>query len=156
GPQSWFDQYSNVNVYQLAALPGAHTRVREIPAPAAAGAVAALRRRAHFEREELMIRLGDAEMKHGDEPDVWQWAKLTRIDGQPLASVFDRPDAQTGGRETAVALTLDFRGESNFPGKPPKPADHVIEVMLNGQLVQTLQWDGREEIRRSVNVARAL
>ena len=157
GPQSWFDQYSNVNVYQLAARPGPHARVREAAPPAPTGAAAALHRRAHFEREELMIRVGDAEMKNGEEPDVWQWAKLTPVDAKPFTFDFDLPDAQTAGRDADVAVTLDFRGESNVPAKgAAKPADHNVAVTLNGQVVQTLQWDGREEIRRTLKVARAL
>ena len=157
GPQSWFDQYSNVNVYQLAATPGPHARVREAAPPALTGPAAVLHRRAHFEREELMIRVGDAEMKNGEEPDVWQWAKLTPVDAQPFTFDFDLPDAQTSGRDADAALTLDFRGESNFPGKgAAKPADHNVAVTLNGRVVQTLQWDGREEIRRTLHVARAL
>src|SRR5260221_2653275 len=34
GPPSWFDAYSKVNVYQFAAAPGPHVRVRELAAPA--------------------------------------------------------------------------------------------------------------------------
>jgi hypothetical protein len=149
GPQSWFDQYSNVNVYQIVAAPGAHARVREVAAPAG-GEAAPLRRRAHFEREELMIRLGDREMKPGEEPDVWQWAKLTPIDAQPFAFDFDLADLRPGG---SAALTLDFRGESSITNtKPPKPADHRVEVLVNDKLVQTLEWDGRDEIRRTFEV----
>jgi len=147
GPQSWFDQYSNNNVYLLGAAPGAHARLRELPAPTG-GAPAGLRRRAHFEREELMIRLGSREMKPGDEPDVWQWAKLTPIDPQPFAFDFDLADLRANG---AAQLTLDFRGESNVTaGTGPKPADHRIEVLVNDKLVQTLEWDGRDEIRRTL------
>ena len=65
--------------------------------PSGAGPAAALYRQLHFEREELMIRLSDAEMKHGDEPDVWQWAKLTPIDAQPFAFDFDLPAIEEGG-----------------------------------------------------------
>ena len=79
GPESWFDQYSNVNVYQLGAAPGAHSRLQEISAPVPAKA-APLTRRLHFERENLMIRLGSEQMKPGEEPDVFQWAKLTPIE----------------------------------------------------------------------------
>jgi hypothetical protein len=32
GPQSWYDAYSNVNVYQLAAQPGTHARMHEVSA----------------------------------------------------------------------------------------------------------------------------
>jgi Peptidase family C25 len=156
GPQSWFDQYSNVNVYQLGATPGAHARLRELDA-APAGATAALGRRLHFEQENLLIRLGGDEMKAGDEPDVWQWAKLTPIDAQPFTFDFDLPDAELG-RSAPLEFTLDFRGESNVAASPhaTKPADHVVEVSINDKVVQTLTWEGRAELVRNLEVTPGL
>jgi hypothetical protein len=152
GPQSWFDQYSNNNVYLLGATPGAHARLREIAAPSG-GTPATLQRRMHFEHEELMIRLGNREMKPGEEPDVWQWAKLTPIDPQPFASDFDLADLRAAG---TAQLTLDFRGESSIAGAAaPKPSDHRVEVYVNDKLVQTLDWDGRDEFRRTLAVPTA-
>ena len=157
GPQSWFDQYSNVNVYQLAATPGPHARLREIDAVPAAGPAVVLHRRLHFEQENLLIRLDGDEMKPGDEPDVWQWAKLTPIDAQPFTFDFDLPDADLA-RAAPAELRLVFRGESNIP--PPaqgaKPADHVVDVAVNGRVVQTLTWDGRAELARTIAVAPSL
>ncbi|MGE5168493.1 MAG: C25 family cysteine peptidase [Deltaproteobacteria bacterium] len=157
GPESWFDQYSNVNVYQLGVAVGAPARLREIPAPASStpgsGKPEPLTRHLHFERENLMIRLGGDQMKHGEEPDVFQWAKLTPIDPKPFSFGFDLPDAELS--RASVPLTLDFRGESNVL-KPPKgqakAPDHVVAVSINGKAVQTLQWDGRGEIRRTLEV----
>jgi hypothetical protein len=152
GPESWFDQYSNVNVYQLGAAPGAHSRLQEIPAPVPAKA-APLTRRLHFERENLMIRLGSEQMKPGEEPDVFQWAKLTPIDPKPFSFGFDLPDANLS--RASVPLTVDLRGESNVltpPKGQAKAPDHVVAVSINGKPVQTLQWDGRGEIRRTFEV----
>lgn len=157
GPQSWFDPYSAVNVYQLGAAPGAHARLRTIAAADRAVAPARLHRQLHFERENLMIRLGSDQMKPGDEPDVFQWAKLTPIDAQPFSFAFDLPDADLRG--THIPLTLNFRGASRVPEPPheaAKPVDHVVEVTLNGVHVATLSWDGRDEIRRTVEVPSAL
>jgi hypothetical protein len=151
GPQSWFDPYSNVNVYQLAAAPGAHARVREL-APPASAQPAALSRRVHFEQENLMVRLGDQEMKPGDEPDVWQWAKLTPIDPQPFTFDFDLPDADLRAHANAT-MTVDFRGESNIGSMDgPKPADHRVEVLLDDKPIQNLEWDGRGEQRMAITV----
>jgi hypothetical protein len=156
GPQSWFDPYSNTNVYQLAAQPGTHARAREVTAALGKDTPAVLTRHLHFEQEELMIRLGERDMKPGDEPDVWQWAKLTPIDAQPFAYDFDLPDIDARARGE-LALTLNFRGESNVSSAfTPKPADHTVEVSLNGTLVQKLEWDGRDELRRELKVPLAL
>jgi hypothetical protein len=157
GPQSWYDPYSTVNVYQLGAMVGAHARMREFPA-AAKVKPALLRRRLHFEQENLMLRLGVREMKPGEEPDVWQWAKLTPIDPQPFAFAFDLPDADLRASTNATTLTLDFRGVSNVIAAKNvvKPVDHVVEVSLNGEPLQTIEWDGRSEMRKELSVPRAL
>ena len=157
GPQSWYDPYSTVNVYQLGSAAGTHTRMREFPA-AAKAKPALLRRRLHFEQENLMLRLGEREMKPGEEPDVWQWAKLTPIDPQPFAFAFDLPDADLHASTNATTLTLDFRGVSNIIATKNvvKPPDHRVEVSLNGKPLQTIEWDGRDEMRKQLSVPRAL
>ena len=85
-----------------------------------------LQRTLHFEQENFMLRVSDAEMKPGEEPDVWQWAKLTPIDPKPFSFDFDLPDLDARGARTA-AFTFNFRGMSNVPAKPneTKVADHL-------------------------------
>lgn len=164
GPQSWYDQYSAVNVYLLGAAPGVHARMRELAADTAAAKPALMRRTQHFEQENLMLRLGGNETKPGDEPDVWQWAKLTPIDAQPFSYVFDLPDADLSNAasrtpaDADIALTLDFRGVSNViaVANTTKPVDHVVEASLNGKLLASFEWDGRSEMRKQLSVARRL
>lgn len=165
GPQSWYDQYSTVNVYLLAAAPGAHARMHElrvdpIPANTVASKAASLRRTQHFEQENLMLRLGGNEMKPGDEPDVWQWAKLTPIDAQPFSYNFDLADIDLtkASGDADVAITLDFRGVSNViaVADTTKPADHVVEASLNGKLLARFEWEGRDEMRKVLNAARSV
>ena len=149
GPASWFDPYSTVNVYELSVAPQA-ARVHA-PAPAQATSPAEPRRRVHLEQENLLLRLTAQEMKLGDEPDVWQWAKLTPIDPQPFATTFDAPDANTAS-PGKVELTVSLRGVSNVPAKDgeTKPVDHVLEVLLNGKSLDMIAWDGRDELRKSL------
>jgi len=189
GPQSWYDPYSTVNVYQLAAAPGAHARMRElhatgvpadtVPDHGVAVKPAVLHRMQHFEQENLMLRLGTNEMKPGDEPDVWQWAKLTPIDAQPFSYTFDLPDADLDKHDldkrdlikrglskaalrapdnADITLTLDFRGVSNViaVAEATKPVDHVVEVSLNGKLLAGFQWEGRDEMRKVLSVTRSM
>jgi len=150
GPQSWFDQYSSVNVYQLGAAPGAHARLRNVDAIAT---VTTLQRTLHFEHENFMLRVGDSEMKPGEEPDVWQWAKLTPIDPKPFSFDFDLPDLDARGARTA-AFTFNFRGMSNVLQKSneAKVADHLIEISLNGKTLPPLSWDGRSEFKKTLDV----
>ncbi|MBS0557727.1 MAG: hypothetical protein JSR27_09985 [Proteobacteria bacterium] len=156
GPESWFDPYSTVNVYQLGAAPGKHARLQEMAAPAP-GKPSRLQRQVHFEQENLLLRLGSDEMKPGEEPDLWQWAKLTPIDPKPFAFDFDLADLDA--RAANATLRLDLRGVSTI-GVQPDPArriaDHTLQVRLNGRPLQTLVWDGRREIRRDLVVPVAL
>ena len=155
GPESWNDPYSVNNVYLLGAAPGTHARLRD-EAPTGSGS-ATLGRRLHLEQENLMIRLDQRQQKPGEEPDVWQWAKLTQVDPKPFETRFDLPDL--GGAGGPVQLVLAFRGLSTLLPPPKdkgeKPSDHVVEVLLNGQPLATESWDGRDEIRREFSVPAA-
>ncbi len=152
GPQSWFDQYSAVNVYQLGAAPGSHSRLRAVDAMAAK-TTTSLQRTLHFEQENFMLRVSDQEMKPGEEPDVWQWAKLTPIDPKPFSFDFDMPDADLRGARKA-AFTFNFRGMSNVPAKPneAKAPDHLVEISVNGKPLAPLKWDGRHEFKSTIEV----
>ncbi|HEX5125063.1 MAG TPA: C25 family cysteine peptidase, partial [Rhodanobacteraceae bacterium] len=154
GPESWFDPFSVENVYLLGASAGTHARIKD--ADAGAGPRAPLERRLHLEQENLMIRLEPDQQKPGEESDVWQWAKLTHIDPKPFETSIDLPDLAPRGD---VVLTLNFRGLSGLLS-PPKyegehPDDHTVVVDLNGKLVATLAWNGRDEARREIRVPAA-
>ncbi len=151
GPESWFDAYSLRNVYLLGAAPGAHARLREEAAPASGHAEA--ERTLHVEQENLMIRLDQRQQQPGEEPDVWMWAKLTQVDPAPLQISFDLPDLHPHGGD--ATLRLDFRGLSDLLDTPKgqdKPDDHVVELTLNGQPLPVQQWNGRDEIVRTLSL----
>ena len=159
GPMSWYDQYSNVNVYQLASVPGKHARMHEVVG-GGSRAIAPLRRSLHLEQENLMLRLNQADMPPGTEPDVWQWAKLTPVDPQPFTSNFDLADldvrpARAGANAT---LTLAFRGVSSVlpPREGKKAVDHSVDIIINGKTISSQSWDGRGEKRLDVGVPLAL
>ncbi|MFI4970406.1 MAG: hypothetical protein ACHP7D_09380, partial [Lysobacterales bacterium] len=161
GPESWYDPFSVNNVYLLGATPGPHERLRD--AEAAGAGRAALERRLHIEQENLMIRLDQNQQKPDEEPDVWQWAKLTQVDPQPFQTHFDLPDLDAraaDARGTPAKFTLDLRGLSDLmpPAKykDARPDDHVVEIALNGHALASLGWNGRDETRRDVEVPVAL
>ena len=155
GPQSWFDPFSVENVYLLGAEPGKpHARMTD--AESAGSPRGPLQRRLHLEQENLMIRLDQQQQKPGEEPDVWQWAKLTHVDPAPFSTTFDLPDLAARGE---VGLTLNFRGLSALYPKPgykgERPDAHTVIVAINGRTITTLSWDGRDEIRREIKVSAA-
>jgi hypothetical protein len=157
GPSSWFDTYTLDNAYILSAAPGTHARLRAATA-AGVGIPARLVRRAHFEQQNELIRLNRQTMKQGDEPDIWEWAKLTYVDAKPFTVDFDLPDlAATDAAGTTVDMLLDFRGISYIvPVKDAaKPLDHVVEVQVNGRPATVLNWDGRAETSKKIALPRA-
>lgn len=157
GPSSWYDPYSTVNVYLLGAMPGTHARMTQRAARPGARP-AELRRNVHLEQENLMLRLSSNEMKPGDEPDVWQWAKMTPIDAKPFATSFDAADVVARSNNAEATLTLNLRGVSNVlaaKGKS-KPPDHQVVVDLNGTRLQALEWDGRAEFKKVLMIPRGL
>jgi len=153
GPQQLCGPCSVNNVYVLGAGPGTHARMRD--ADAQGEGRAAVERTLHLEQENLMIRLDQEQQKPGEEPDVWQWAKLTQVDPAPLELRFDLADLDVRGGDAHLALAL--RGLSLLQPPPKgggdKPDDHVVELELNGQALAPLRWDGRDEVRRGMDVA---
>ncbi|WP_440224081.1 C25 family cysteine peptidase [Dokdonella sp. MW10] len=144
GKESWFNPFSVNNVYLLSAGPGDHLRMRDA-VPGSTGGSTPLARVLHYEQENLMIRLDQSQQEPGDEPDVWQWAKLTHADPEPFSFTFDLPDLKPGKQATTVTLT--FRGLSRSPRsfEHEKPADHAVDVSLNDGPSRRVEWEGRDE-----------
>ncbi|MEP6883084.1 MAG: C25 family cysteine peptidase [Dokdonella sp.] len=153
GPMSWFDNYSVTNAYQLSASVGAHSRMRDEPAGTQHGQ-AKLIRSLHLEQENMMIRLDQRQQKPGEEPDVWQWIKLTQADPAPFSSEFDLPDLAASGAD--VALAINFRGISSivapYNERDHRPDDHLVEIRVNGHLIKSLSWNGRDEFEQKFSV----
>ncbi|MEO5626500.1 MAG: C25 family cysteine peptidase [Dokdonella sp.] len=153
GPESWYDAFSVNNVYLLGSAPGAHARMRDVDATERGHAT--LQRVLHVEQENLMIRLDQTQQKPGEEPDVWQWAKLTQVDPQPFETHFDLPDLDT--HVASMKLSLAFRGLSDI--NPPlkekdrRPDDHFVEITINGHVLAPVSWNGRDEVRRELEIA---
>lgn len=146
GPMSWYNNYSINNVYVLSAEDGRHARMRDMEADGQGAA--ALRRTLHFEQENLMIRLDPRQQQPGEEPDVWQWVKLTHADPEPFSTRFDLPGLSRSKQGEAL-LKLNFRGISGvvipYKHKDTPFADHVVDVSINGHLLKQLDWSGRDE-----------
>ena len=153
GPMSWFDSYSVSNTYVLSAGAGTHPRIEDRQAPS--GDSARLERTLHLEQENLMIRLDQNLHKPGDEPDLWQWAKLTQADPAPFAAQMDLADLAKQG--TSAHLHLNFRGISSIhvpykEKKAARPDEHIVEVRINGHHQKTIIWNGREEFNETLEV----
>jgi hypothetical protein len=150
GPMSWYNQYSLNNVYLLSAKPGSRLRLRD--QSATDGVASNLRRTLHLEQENLMIRLDKSQQKPGEEPDVWQWSKLTQADPAPFSSAFDLPDLANRGAK--VIFRINLRGISRIGvpvvEKDRAPEDHLVELSINGRPAERLSWSGRDEFEREL------
>jgi hypothetical protein len=152
GPMSWFNAYSVNNVYLLSANSGSHLRLRD--QPPAAGASASLKRVLHLEQENMMIRLDQNQQKPGEEPDVWQWSKLTQADPAPFSTTFDLPDLANRGTNVTVRINLRGISTINVPAsdKPRSIEDHVVELTINGREIKRLSWSGRDEFEENLTI----
>ncbi|MEO7935129.1 MAG: C25 family cysteine peptidase [Dokdonella sp.] len=153
GSMSWFNNYSITNAYLLSASAGPHARMREESAAAERGR-AKLVRKLHLEQENMMIRLDQQQQKPGEEPDVWQWIKLTQADPAPFSTDFDLPDLADSGNDVAVAI--NFRGISTvivpYNERDHRPDDHLVEIRINGHLIKSLSWNGRDEFEQKLSI----
>ncbi len=153
GPMSWFDNYSITNTYVLSASVGAHARIRDEQAEIESGQTR-LVRILHLEQENMMIRLDQNQQKPGEEPDVWQWVKLTQADPAPFSTEFDLPELDS--RRAEIAVRINFRGISSiivpYHERDDRPEDHLVEVRLNDQLISRISWSGRDEFEQSLSI----
>lgn len=93
----------------------------------------------HLETDTLLMRF--RAINHQPH-EIWYWHKLSCTDQDPFQVSIDTPDMDPylGG---FVELTLGFRGWSQVSRKLKVP-DHVIRVMLNGEFLQEIVWEGKE------------
>ncbi len=148
GPESFNDHFSINNVYLLRAADGSHPRIDD--ASASGNGAAKLQRVVHLEEDRMMIRLDQSQQEIGSEPDVWQWAKLTQVDPEPFTVPFNLPDLAARGDAN---LDLDFRGLSAYwknPADKSQQMHHHVEVSVNGKPVGAFEWDGRDEVKKSL------
>lgn len=150
GRESYNDHFSVNNVYQLRAAEGSHPRITD--ANASGSGAASLQRVLHLEEDRMMIRLDQSQQEIGSEPDVWQWGKMTQVDPKPFAVPFNLPDLSADGEMT---LAVSFRGLSAYwknPTDKNQQMHHRVEVSVNGSEVGAFEWDGRDEVEKTVQV----
>ncbi|MEO6075468.1 MAG: C25 family cysteine peptidase [Dokdonella sp.] len=150
GPESYNDHFSINNVYQLHAAEGSHPRITDMAA--SGNGAASLQRVLHLEEDRMMIRLDQSQQEIGSEPDVWQWGKMTQVDPEPFTVPFNLPDLSANGEMT---LAVNFRGLSAYwknPTDKNQQMHHRVEVSVNGSEVGAFEWDGRDEVKKTLQV----
>jgi hypothetical protein len=149
----FYHDYSKHNVYWLTVDGSVTDRMRSTRSDATVmfSPPSPLRRTIHLERDQLMIRIRESEIKGGDNSDLWFWAKLSQIDPKPkeIKLWLNSPATESDGR---VNLRIGVRGLS-YPNVRlvGDMAHHRLEVSLNGEHLASDEWSGRKSHVLEIN-----
>jgi len=103
----------------------------------------ALRRRDHMEHDLLRVPIAGP-TGYYDNETLWYWKQLNHLASVPTSFPIDlsRMAREADG---SFGLKLQFRGGSDSASAANLPVpDHVVEISLNGTLLDTGRWSGRE------------
>ncbi len=138
GSHSYFSEYSDRNVYVLAADSTRAARMATLPAAPLSAGAPPLRLEAvvRVERDEVLIR--DTPDQDDAQAESWFWSRLSLF--EPFEESFDLPGLDPAA--ASVSLKISFRGWS-VPAERPQPemADHRVEVALNGVSIGEAEWN---------------
>jgi len=138
GDDSWFDPWSDENIYRLRfySKPPGFEPAESVPlavlAPQPAPEDAVFTR--HFENEE--IRLALPQTAHGP-IETWHWQRLSHLDAEPFLLALPEGPAPVGIRVALAGLSSDQAATA--AGMP----QHRVELSLNGHVIATKDWDGQ-------------
>ncbi len=141
----YFHEYTRHNVYWLT-LDGSNVlpmQARRTEPTVMVARPAPLWRRAHVEKDQLLIRVRESDIHSAEDADLWFWAKLTHIDTKPTVIHLDLP-----GLAPAVGRTVDLRIGVRGMSRPNtrKGAEmphHRVDLELNGSPLESAEWDDR-------------
>lgn len=144
GEASWFNEYSDLNVYTLRIAPERALRIEEIPLPAEMPETPPSRlvQRQHHEEDRLLLRF----RQDPDDPpqEGWFWNRSTHIDKRPFTYELDLAHLAD---PASLVLRLELRGwstQTTFRGEDAP--DHRVEVLLNEYLAGAIEWNGDEVV----------
>lgn len=91
----------------------------------------------HYEANKLLIRVTQQEYK--TTPELWYWKKLNYL----LKDGFSIPfDVSKSNGKSDLFLTTAFRSR-NIDKRATDIPHHNIQILINGVLINSLQWDGK-------------
>ena len=144
----YYHEVSKLNVYWLTwGGDGAArmTSLQDLGAASAGDTVRSLRQHQHLELDSLLIRLTEQDIRNGDSPDVWFWAKLSHIDAEPVKVPLAVTDMDLAGGPSTVRV--HFRALSQLQGHHGDFPDHEVQLTLNGRPLGVATWDGKTTFR---------
>jgi hypothetical protein len=144
-PGLYYHPYSKYNVYWLGfdGSSARRTESRTTSASAEEAEVPSLVRVIHHERDHLLIRVRESEMKSTQDSDLWFSAKLTNI-YDTLKRVKLRMIGMDPLADASVDLRIGVRGLSRPRLKGgAKVPHHSLDVAVNDFPIGNWEWDGR-------------
>lgn len=94
----------------------------------------------HLESNELLIRVNTRQYK--DAPELWYWKKLSQVNKKGFTVPLDFSKAKA---KTNASIRVAFRG-INKDRNVKNIADHEVQIIFNGEKIDTLQWQGKTQI----------
>ena len=160
-----FHRYSKINVYHLDQQgSGGFLKAENYAGDSGRSAL----RIHHLEENHLMVRLNSRDTEGEVEPDPWYWRKLTPLKGAREFSIDLNLEDLDPDSTHPVSLRVRYRGMSTIRKKrglrggltnrsgrsgatmklrdsSEEVMDHVVELTLGDQVLDTLAWNGRKE-----------
>ena len=91
----------------------------------------------HYEINKYLIRVKTDEFKAT--PELWYWKQLSYL----LKDGFSIPiDVSRANGMSDMSLTVAFRSR-NIDFRAIDVPDHQMQILLNGTLISTLEWEGK-------------
>ncbi len=166
-----FHRYSMINVYHLDRRGSGEFLNSANLAETGRSAL----RTFHLEENHLMVRLTSRDTKDEVEPDPWYWKKLTPLKEASVFSTDLNLEDLDPTSSHPMSLRVRYRGMSTVKkgrglrggskatkdqsradahdrGLVEEVKDHMVELTLGDQVLQTLTWDGRNEATFDVSL----
>ncbi len=93
----------------------------------------------HLEENNLLIRVNTQQYK--ETPELWYWKKISQINKEGFSVPLDFSQARV---QSDAYVTVAFRGISTDKHAKELP-HHEVQIFFNGQLVDTLNWQGKTQ-----------
>jgi hypothetical protein len=126
-------------VYRLSVGDGG-IRGRELAALSATPGASATALR-HLEQDLLRVRFDPRRVD--EHAEAWYWQRISVLDAEPFQLPVDlgQVRAESAGQ---VSLQANLRGWS-FSPRPDDVPDHRVELLWNGQVVASVDWEGQAQ-----------
>ena len=93
----------------------------------------------HLESNDLLIRVNTRQYKKA--PELWYWKKISQINKKGFSVPLDFSKAE---QALDASIRVTFRG-INKDKNIKNIADHEVQVLFNGNKIETLNWQGKTQ-----------